>query len=151
MNELSCACEIHQDECYVLLMRNYPGRVCVIESGESISVKNVDTGAQVNHVDRSQLYHLPSEIAQFHAAAVPIRIDIANFGSNRGTMIKVLIIGWNETFKAYDAKFLGEIRVGISSESSVMTHISNFRMMRGNKARPEWSIPLAFLLSTKPT
>ena len=111
MNELSIAEDIHKDECYVLLMRNYPGRVKVLEKGENISVKNVDTGVEINHVDPAQLYHLPNEIAQFHAAAVPIRIDLTNFGSNRGALIKVLIVGWNETFQAYDAKFRGEIRV----------------------------------------
>ena len=50
-NDLEHATEINL-ECYVMMIRNFPGRVKVTENSGFISVINIDTGVAVSCADQ---------------------------------------------------------------------------------------------------
>ena len=114
MNDLEQATEIHVDECYVMMIRNFPGRVKVTENGDFISVTNVDTGVSVSHVDQASLYYLPTELTKYQAAAIPLRMNTIDFNLPKGTTITITISGWNQTYEAYDAEFIRQLSVSHS-------------------------------------
>ena len=114
MNDLEQATEIHVDECYVMMIRNFPGRVKVTENGDFISVTNVDTGVSVSHVDQASLYYLPTELTKYPAAAIPLRMNTIDFNLPKGTTITITISGWNQTYEAYDAEFIRQVSVSHS-------------------------------------
>ena len=117
MNDLEQATEIHVDECYVMMIRNFPGRVKVTENGDYISVINVDTGVSVSHVDQSSLYYLPTELTKYPAAAIPLRMNTIDFNLPKGTTIIICISGWNQTYEAYDAEFIRQLSVSEPSSA----------------------------------
>ena len=122
MNDLEQATEIHVDECYVMMIRNFPGRVKVTENGDYISVINVDTGVSVSHVDQSSLYYLPTELTKYPAAAIPLRMNTIDFNLPKGTTIIISISGWNQTYEAYDAEFIRQLSVSSLIRSKVDGH-----------------------------
>jgi len=111
MNDLEQATEIHVDECYVMMIRNFPGRVKVTENGDFISVINIDTGVTVSHVDQQSLYYLPTELTKYQAAAIALRMNTIDFNLPKGSLIKINISGWNQTYEAYDAEFIRQVAV----------------------------------------
>ena len=113
MNDLEQATEIHVDECYVMLIRNFPGRVKVTENGDFISVINIDTGVTVSHVDQQSLYYLPTELTKYQAAAIALRMNTIDFNLPKGSLIKINISGWNQTYEAYDAEFIRQVAVQV--------------------------------------
>ena len=111
MNDMEQATEIHVDECYVMMIRNFPGRVKVTENGDFISVTNIDTGVSISHVDQASLYYLPTELTKYPAAAIPLRMNTIDFNLPKGTTITIIISGWNQTYEAYDAEFIRQLSV----------------------------------------
>ena len=51
---------INEDECYVFVKANFPGRVRVLSNSTSaIDVVNIDTGMKINQAESSSFFTVP--------------------------------------------------------------------------------------------
>ena len=57
--DLTQAETINEDECYVFVKANFPGRVRVISNSSSIDVINIDTGMKINQAEPTSFFTVP--------------------------------------------------------------------------------------------
>ena len=58
-HDLTPAETINEDECYVFVKANFPGRVRVISNSSAIDVINIDTGMKINQAEPTSFFTVP--------------------------------------------------------------------------------------------
>merc|ERR1719427_165062 len=102
-----------------MMLRNFPGRVKLIEKSDFLSVQNLDTGVTISHVDPKCIYYLPTELTKFNAAAIPLIMNVTEFSIPKGSTIRVILRGWNSTFESYEADYIRQLPDSFAQEGVV--------------------------------